>query len=36
MLDDIAAEYRQEIEAERAEEFAVPVEERTNDGTLFG
>jgi len=35
MRDDIAAEYREEIEAERAEESAVSAEERENDGTLF-
>lgn len=35
MRDDIAAEYREEIAAERAEESALPVEERENDGTLF-
>ena len=35
MIDDVAAEYREEIEAERAEEPAMPVEECPNDGTLF-
>lgn len=36
MRDDIAAEYREEIQAEQAEESAALVEERLNDGTLFG
>ena len=35
MVDDIAAEYREEIEAERLAEPAIAVEQRTNDGTLF-
>jgi hypothetical protein len=35
MIDDVAAEYREEIEAERAEEPAISVEECPNDGTLF-